>query len=472
MKPSIGPIGLDYIACAARATGVETDIVDLCFADDPTKKLTDYFSKNSPELVGISVRNSDDCFWPSGEWFIPDLADTVSLIKSMSNAPIALGGVGFSIFAEQILKYTKADFGIHGDGEQAIISLMDQLRGGKKFELVEGLLWKDNGGINRNKAAWPEKLSLPITRDAIDNKRYFNEGGQGGLETKRGCNRLCIYCADPLAKGRLARLRSPVEVANEAQNLLSQGIDVLHFCDAEFNIPKKHALEVCEEFARRKIGERLKWYTYMAVVPFDAELAQAMPKAGCVGINFTGDSASRVMLETYRQKHRREDIASAVKLCHKNDIKVMIDLLLGGPGETAETVKETIDLVKKIEPDCAGAALGIRIYPGTEMAKFVEQCEMTNSGAIRRHYEGELDFFKPTFYISDKLGDNPAELVRDMIGSDERFFVPIPERTSTTGNEDGATDHNYNDNVELVEAIAQGARGAYWDILFQLRTGK
>ena len=254
--------------------------------------------------------------------------------------------------------------------------------------------------------------------------------------------------------------------------MLDQGINVLHFCDAEFNIPRAHAFSVCEEFARRKIGEYLKWYTYMAVVPFDAELAQAMRKAGCVGINFTGDSASKVMLETYRHKHRRDDIASAVKLCRENDIKVMIDLLLGGPGETAEMVKETIDFIKQIEPDCAGAALGIRIYPATEMAKLVEEGNMENSNAIQRHYDGGLDFFKPTFYISDKLGENPAALVRDIIGGDKRFFAPIPERTSTTSNEDGATDHNYNDNAELVEAIAQGARGAYWDILNQIRTGK
>ena len=50
---------------------------------------------------------------------------------------------------------------------------------------------------------------------------------------------------------------------------------------------------------------------------------------------------------------------------------VMLDLLLGGPGETCQTVAESIDFVKQIGPDCAGAALGIRIYPGTAMAQIV-----------------------------------------------------------------------------------------------------
>ena len=126
-------------------------------------------------------------------------------------------------------------------------------------------------------------------------------------------------------------------------------------------------MAVCEELNRRSLGERVRWYAYLAVTPFDAEMAAAMRKAGCVGINFTGDSASERMLRTYRQPHRSEDLANAVRLCRENGMKVMIDLLLGGPGETPQTAAETIEFIKRIDPDCAGASLGIRIYPGTGM---------------------------------------------------------------------------------------------------------
>ena len=378
-----------------------------------------------------------------------------------------MGGVGFSIFPEQILEYTGADFGIHGDGEQAVVLLSRELMGSQNFGQVEGLLWRENGKLRSNEPAWPRPLSLPVSRDAVNNTLYFNKGGQCGLETKRGCNRQCIYCADPLAKGTQSRLRDPAEVADEAQALLHQGIDVLHLCDAEFNIPRQHAIEICNELVNRGLGEKLRWYTYMAVLPFDAELAGAMRKAGCVGINFTGDSACTSMLKKYRQLHRKEDITSAVKLCRENNIKVMIDLLLGGPGETPETVKETIDFVKEISPDCAGAALGIRIYPGTEMAALVtSEGTLDANPNIRCKYDGDIDFFKPTFYISSALGQQAAELVRDIIAGDKRFFEPMPEQQS----EDAPTDHNYNDNTQLVEIIAKGARGAYWDILHQLRT--
>jgi len=373
--------------------------------------------------------------------------------------------VGFSIFADRIVEFTKADFGIHGDGEQAIVSLYRRMQNGRAFETVDGLIWRRDGRLVCNRPAWPAELSLPTQRRAIDNVAYFQRGGQCGFETKRGCNRQCLYCADPLSKGSAVRMREPAEVADEVEALLAQEIDVLHTCDAEFNIPRSHALAVCEEFIRRGLGRKVRWYTYLAVTPFDAELAVAMRQAGCVGINFTGDSASAAMLETYRQLHRAADLERAVQLCRDNGIKVMIDLLLGGPGETPETVAATIGFMKKIDPDCAGASLGVRIYPGTAMVETVmSEGPLETNPAIRRKYTGSFDFFKPTFYIAKGLGPEPARLVKDLIAGDDRFFEPVEEKP-----EADATDHNYNDNTELTDAIEKGARGAYWDILHQLR---
>ncbi|MCJ7728725.1 MAG: cobalamin-dependent protein, partial [Sedimentisphaerales bacterium] len=231
MAPTVGPIGLDYIAGAAKRAGIEVDIVDLCLADDSLKTLQDYFAKHNPQLVGISFRNVDDCFWPSATWFVPQLAETVRTIKSMTGAPIVLGGVGFSIFARQIVEYTGADFGIQGDGEQAIVALFNELQKARQFERVDGLIWRANGTFRGNRPAWPVPLSLPTSRDAIDNLAYFKKGGQGGIETKRGCNMRCIYCADPVAKGHHVRLRSPQYVVDELKALLAQGIDHFHTCD-------------------------------------------------------------------------------------------------------------------------------------------------------------------------------------------------------------------------------------------------
>ncbi len=472
MLPPIGPVGLDYIAGSATRAGITTDVLDLCLADEPLKTMHRYFSTHTPQLVGLSFRNVDDCFWPSAAWFVPGLKDTIRTIRSMTDAPVVIGGVGYSVFAESILKYTDADFGIRGDGETAIISLIRRLQKAGKFTEVPGLIWQKDGKIYNNSPSWPDPISLITTRDFIDNRSYFKNGGQCGLETKRGCNRRCIYCADPLAKGTKLRLREPSEIAEEVHSLLSQGIDVLHFCDSEFNVPRSHAYAICQELIRHSLGNRIRWYAYMSPTPFDEELAQKMAQAGCAGIDFTGDSANSLMLKTYQQQHNKDDLASVVRLCRLHNIAVMIDLLLGGPGETPQTVRETIDFIKEINPDCAGAALGIRVYPNTSMAKIVAQELIERADFnIYRKYSGAIDLLKPTFYISKALGEHPAELVRDLIDGDQRFFEPAVETDRKAAENGDTANYNYNENLPLIQAIQKGARGAYWDILRQSRNG-
>jgi tryptophan 2-C-methyltransferase len=470
MRPPIAPVGLDYLAAAARRRDVDVEILDLCLADDPDRALRDYFKDNSPELVGVSFRNIDDCFWPGGAWFVPELVALVQRIRTLSDAPIVLGGVGFSIFAERIVAETGADFGIRGDGESSLVELFMAIRTRSPFDHIDGLIWREDGLLRANRPAWPEKLSVPTERNAVDNAVYFRLGGQIGLETKRGCSRRCIYCADPLAKGSAERLRSPVEVADEVESLLSLGIDVLHLCDSEFNVPVSHARAVCEEFVRRRFSDRLRWYVYMAAVPFDAELARLMRQAGCVGINFTSDSAAPAMLQTYRQPQRKQDLANLVSACRANEIAVMLDLLLGGPGETPESAAETIRFVQQIDPDCAGVALGIRLYPDTPMQAIVAaEGPLESNAAIHRRYDGPIDLLKPTFYVSPGLGERPARLICDLVAGDVRFFEPSDDAPAASQQAESQANYNYSYNQTLVDAIAGGARGAYWHILRRMR---
>jgi len=475
MRPLVAPIGLDYVAGAARAAGVEADVLDLALAADAAAALRRHFESAKPRLVGITFRNASDCFWPSAEWFVPALADLVRTVRTLTDAPIVLGGVGFSIFAERTMERTGADFGIRGDGEQAIVALARQVAGRRRFDAAAGLIWRSGGRLISNPPAWDEPLAVPTARDAIDNAVYFRLGGQGSVETKRGCDRACAYCADPIAKGPRVRRRDPAAVADEVAALHRQGVDVLHLADSEFNVPRDHAMAVCEELIRRSLGDRVRWYTYMAVVPFDATLAGAMRRAGCVGINFTGDSAADAILVAYGQPHRAADIEAAVSHCHASGMAVMIDLLLGGPGETPVTVAETIGLLKRIGPDCVGASLGVQICPGTAIEEMVRAMGPLESlPGIRRRYAGPVDLAQPTFYISPALGGRPAALVCDLIGGDRRFFEPAEEGPDLAPSGPGEAaggdkGYNYNDNTPIVEAIRRGERGAYWDILRRMR---
>jgi radical SAM superfamily enzyme YgiQ (UPF0313 family) len=478
MRPLVAPIGLDYVAGAARAAGVPTDVLDLALAADPGAALQQHFAAAQPRLVGITFRNVGDSFWPSAQWFVPALADLAVTVRTLTDAPIVLGGVGFSIFAERTIERSGADFGIRGDGELALPALVAEIAGRRRFDAVPGLLWRDGKRIVANRPAWGEPLAVPTARDALDNAAYFRLGGQGAVETKRGCNRRCVYCADPIAKGPRVRRRDPADVADEVAALERQGVSVLHLADSEFNLPREHAWDVCTEFIRRGLGDRVRWYAYMAVLPFDAALADTMRRAGCVGINFTGDSAADAILLAYGQPHRAADLAAAVRHCRVAGIAVMIDLLLGGPGETPETLAETISFLKRIGPDCVGASLGVQVCPGTAMEGMVRSMgPLETLPGLRRRYSGPLDLSQPTFYISPALGDRPAALVRDLVGGDQRFFEPADEMplvacgaNAEKGGNPEEKGYNYSDNTPLVEAIRAGAHGAYWDILRRLRS--
>jgi radical SAM superfamily enzyme YgiQ (UPF0313 family) len=462
MRPPVAPIALDYVGGALAAAGYRVACVDLAFASDIRGAIGAALDGGRPLLTGISFRNTDDCFWPSGAWFVPRLGEIVAEVRRATPAPIVLGGCGFSIFPRRIMAATGADFGIAGDGEAAVTALARRLEEGGSGRGVPGVACRNGDGtITVAPPAYPTSLSVPVSRSHIDNPRYLREGGMGGLETKRGCPGQCIYCADPIGKGARARCRPPAEVADEAEALLAQGVDVVHLCDSEFNLPPEHATAVCDEFRDRDLGRRLRWYCYAAVSPFSPQLARRMRAAGCAGINFGADSGSDRMLAALGRPYRGEAVTAAVAACRQAGITVMLDLLIGAPGEDEASVRESIELVKAADPCRAGAAVGVRVYPGTPLARIVrQQGPMDGNPNLRGHVRDNDDFFRPVFHVDRRLGQDPGGLVAAVIGRDDRFFQPAAATE--------ALDYNYNANEILERAIAAGERGAFWDILRRL----
>ena len=114
------------------------------------------------------------------------------------------------------MRFCDGDFGIKGDGEYAFKQMVDLLISGGDYLNIPGLVYKDAEGYRINKPHFTDLDDLVLgERNTVDNKSYFTQGGQGNIETKRGCDKGCIYCADPLAKGTKIRLRSPESVVDE-----------------------------------------------------------------------------------------------------------------------------------------------------------------------------------------------------------------------------------------------------------------
>jgi hypothetical protein len=459
MKPAIAPIGLDYLADSLVAAGHEPRLLDLCWSEDIEGDIRACLRDYRPDLIGVTVRNTDDCYFSGGAFFLPEIKGVVDTLRAHSDAPIVMGGVGFSGAPEQVMEFCGADYGIAGEGEAGFVLLPYAIGPEPSYENVPNLLCRKDGRIVRNAPMNVDLADLPPRRRAfVDNARYFREGGQAGFETKRGCDMACIYCADPISHGRTIRLRPPKMVVDELKALLGQGIDHFHTCDCEFNIPLSHAKDVCRAIIDAGIGDRIKWYAYCSVIPFDDEAAELFRRAGCVGIDFGADSGNAAMLKRLGRHFVPDDLARTADLCHRYGIPFMYDLLVGGPGETRETVRETIELMRRIDADCVGVAMGVRVYDGTRMADWVRsQGDMASNPDLYRAKQDNPNFLKPVFYISPDMGEGIVAYLHELVGDDPRFFLP--------SNEEVRTNYNYNDNSVLVRAIRQGKRGAYWDIL-------
>jgi radical SAM superfamily enzyme YgiQ (UPF0313 family) len=438
MRPPIAPIGLDYVAEALAAAGHRPDLLDLCWEDDVEAAIARFFAHEEYGMVGVTLRNSEDSGFPKCQSFLPEFASAVESIRAHTGAPIVAGGVGFSIVPEEVLEGSKADAGVWGEGEFVLPELARRVERGREWRDLPNLIVRHDGTWMRNPPAMRPLDGLPsMSRQWVDNPRYFREGGQAGFETKRGCSCPCVYCADPLAKGARTRVRPPAAVADEIERLLEQGIDHLHTCDGEFNLPVWHALEVCREIARRGLGGRLRWYAYCSPASFSRELARAMRDAGCVGINFGADNGDAEMLRRLGRGFTPSDILNAARWSREAGMAVMLDLLLGSPGETRESLVRTIEVMRHSAADRIGVSVGARVYPGTELARRLG-CE------------------EPVF-LEPEIAPFVFELLDGLIGDDRRFLFFDPSQPDRN--------YNYNANQRLVDAIGQGYRGAYWDIL-------
>lgn len=445
MKPLVAPIALEYLGAALESEGIPCHVMDLALSEDIEQEVRQTSSQVDPCLVAFTVRNTDDCYYATQHFLLDEVQDTLRLLRRHFEAPVVLGGAGFSVMPEFCMATLGVDLGVWGEGETALPLLAKALDPADRPN-IPGLVWRKGDRFIRNPASISDLSRASLSRRAwVNNLAYQQRGGMAGLETSRGCSGTCVYCADPLSKGTQERFRDPRDVGQEARSLVSQGITHVHLCDSECNRSVDHLRRVCEEWRPLKWS----WYAYARPCPFDAALAEAMVSAGCVGLNFGVDAGHDGMLKALGRDFTVQDIRSALRSAKKAGMRVMVDLLLGGPGETEDSVWTTVEEAKGWPVDCVGLSIGLRIYPGTRLAQQVASSL------------GKGETFLPHFYVSKDLPADALGYVRDLVGKDERFFLPA-------GDED--SNYNYDGNEVLVQAIQRGERGAFWDILTRLRS--
>ena len=437
------PLGLAYIARALSEEGHRMEVMDLCFSQEISVDLNNTLHHFQPELIGISLRNLDNLTYPTSISYLREVEEVIGICRRSSPSPLVIGGSGYSLAPQELLKDLDVDFGIVGEGEEVFLQFVRSLEKGDPVSPSPCLLMKEKPFLPLIEGARVFSIQSP-DRNLFETQRYLEEGGMGNVQTKRGCPFSCIYCTYPLLEGKKVRLRKTEEVVEEIRQLVEEGVDYIYFVDDIFNYPPSFAEALCREIIRSKVD--VKWSAFVNPSFLNETLLQWMKEAGCVGVEFGTDSGSSRMLENYKKSFTREDIIRSSSLCSKLNINHCHYLLFGGPGEDEETIEESFQLMDHLDPTAIIAMLGIRIYPGTEMEKI-----SIDQGVI--HQDSHLIY--PHFYISPKLGGRLKEIIQEKALARKRWIVPGLEINITQN---------------LIEQIRRfRIRGPLWELVGRMK---
>jgi radical SAM superfamily enzyme YgiQ (UPF0313 family) len=406
----VSPLGLCMVATAAETAGYEVKVFDGLWDNkkpeeqESSPSLTDVLHDFQPDVIGVSIRNIDDIVMEQSIYYVDEIERLcIQPIKKYGKGITVLGGAGYSLFPEELLERWQFDFGIVGPGEKTFVTLLKVLENRGLPDKIQGVLARnpDNGISGSTDLHFPEKrskLSLPNSRiDTHLNYQPYLTRGAYPIQTKRGCALHCIYCSYPVLEGKTYQLRTAKDVVDEMQGVLERiPTVVFEFVDSTFNHPPQHAENICRELISRKLSLRMRT---MGVNPSGVtpELIDLMRKAGFKQIDCTPDSASDTMLKNLRKGFTRKKLEETAGLLKAAHMPTMWFFVLGGPGETEETLDETFDFIHRFidERDLVYLTEGLRIYPKTGLAKTARQ-----EGVIKN----DESLLTPHFYVSQKLG--------------------------------------------------------------------
>jgi radical SAM superfamily enzyme YgiQ (UPF0313 family) len=304
-------------------------------AEDPYQVLADKIIAFRPDVVGISLRNikvatpglhTDD--------FEPQQKTVQRIRKEAPNAVIVAGGTAFSLYSKAFMeKLPELDYGMWGEGEERFTLLLEHL---KTPEDVPGLWFRKNGAPTYTGDPAPlnfaalkhPKLGL-VPHAPYAESSYVSIG----LQSKRGCALHCVHCSDTYLLGNKVRTRPPADVVDEMEKWVDLGVNQLFFCDQIFNIPVRHAIDICKEIDRRNLDVRWSaWFNEKANTLPD-ELMVWLKKAGCGLLSFSPDHVDDRMLSNLDKNFRYKDLVYTYEIAKKYDMDVEYSFFLNSPGE-------------------------------------------------------------------------------------------------------------------------------------------
>jgi len=380
------PVGMAIIASTLMSHGHQVHQFDMLAGgyseEDLRKALTDF----APDYVGISIRNIDtvDSCNAANEWYLSTDLEIMKIIRQATKVPVILGGSAFSIMPEEILHCLNADYGIAGEGEHAVCSLITALNEGRSVP-----------EISQNGAAFHsgDRITCPPVweRGLID--YYMKRSGMVSMQTKRGCPHKCSYCSYPAIEGDTIRYRVADDIADEVKRLQKDyGVNRIYFTDSVFNDGDEEYLKIAEILIRKNI--EIEWSAFFRPESISKNKMNLLKRSGLYAIEAGSDAASDETLVGINKQFTFDDVYEFNQLCVDARIPCANYIIFGGPGETEYTVRQGLKNLELLKNCIVFAFSGIRILPQTELCY-----QSIEEGILQKEYP----LLKPVYYFSPAL---------------------------------------------------------------------
>lgn len=360
------PIGLSYLGAVLEEKGNKVIVMNMGDKnwDSVKDKLRSEIVKEKPDILGLSIMTSNR----TSSFKLFKMAKELN--KKIINVA---GGVHSTILFEQMLKnYPQVDFIVRGEGEKTIIELLDAIekrKGKGELQKIKGIAFKDGEKIvitePRQRMSSAELNKLPLPKHEYF--RYQIERyGVAYVMSSRGCPFDCKFCPSQPMWGRMVALRSAENVFGEIKYLIKEfpNLKLISFADDEFIIDNKRVIDLCKMIIDSEL--KIKWRCTGRVTSITDELVSWMKKAGCMEIGFGVESGSQKILDNMDKRQTIPQIIKAYDICRRNGMNATTLLITGFPGETAETINDTIKLLKRIrrigDPGFLFLVPGTRVY--------------------------------------------------------------------------------------------------------------
>ncbi|MFC2030214.1 B12-binding domain-containing radical SAM protein [Chloroflexota bacterium] len=367
------PIYLSYTVAVVEEAGFDVSFIDAIMDELSIEAFAQQVQGLGPGLALVETSTPSIAF---------DL-ETAAAIKDLSpDTYVALLGSHVSHYDRQTLAENPAvDAVVRGEFEYTSADLARALEGGgHNLSRVLGLTYRDSDGEVRANSDRPhfeplDDMPFPA-RHNVKGEGYragiYSGGHPTAMVSSRGCPYRCTFCLWPDALyGHKFRARSAANVVDEIEEAVRvYGHDEVYFDDDTFTIDRQRVLDICHTIRERSLEKELEWIAQCRVDTVDREMLEAMKAANCGYILFGVESGSPEILKKMKKGITLDKVRAAFKLTAEVGIKTQAFFMFGVPGETKETIRETIDLAKELNASSTQFAIAVP-HPGTAL---YEEC--------------------------------------------------------------------------------------------------